>query len=366
MLSSGYGSLPSGPRFLMGQSPRKLLTLLLACAIPFAAVACGGEDTKTPEDVPSDAIALVGDTPIPRAEFESLMKRAEANYKAQNRPFPKAGTPEYQDLKNRAVEYLVDRYRFRAEAAELEVEVTDQEVDAELEKIRKDAFAGDDTKLREALKQQGLTYEEAREEIRERLLRDKVYKRVTDEVQVSDEEVRAFYDENKAQFTQPATRDVRHILVKTKSRADEVYALLQQGGNFAQLARQYSTDTATKKNGGKLPVTRGSTVPPFDKVAFDLPAGQFSRPVKTTYGWHIIKADGPVKDEQVTPFADVEDSIRDQVLNQKKQDALRDWIERLERKYEPEIVFATGFRPPESDTATDTGVRTDADTTTEQ
>jgi len=222
----------------MGLLHRKLVVLLVACALPLAATACGGEDERTPEDVPAGAIALIGDTEIPRAEFDALMQRAETGYKAQNRPFPKAGTPEYQDLKNRAVSFLIDRYRFRAEAEELGVEVTDEEIDGEIEKIRKESFGGDDKKLREALEQQGLTYEQARDEIRERLLREKTYEQVTNEVQVSEEEVRAFYDENKAQFTQPASRDVRHILVKTKSRADEIYGMLQDGGNFAQLARQ--------------------------------------------------------------------------------------------------------------------------------
>jgi foldase protein PrsA len=349
----------------MRRSPRKLVVLLVACALPFALAACGGEETTTPEDVAkAGAIAFVGDTPIPRSDFDTLMKRAEVNYKAQKKPFPKPGTDEYAQLKNRAVAYLVDRYAFRAEAAELGVEVTDQEVDRELDKIRKEAFGNDEKKLEAALKQQGLTLEQARDEVRERLLRDKVYKRVTDSVKVSDDDIRKYYDENKANFTQPATRDVRHILLKTKERADDVYSRLQAGASFPQLARQYSTDTATKKQGGKLPVTKGSTVPPFDKIAFSLDAGDFSRPVKTTFGWHIIKADGPVKKEKVTPFDEVRDSIRDQLLNEKKNEALREWLERLKRKYDAETVYAAGFQPPRTDTGT-TG-ETGATTTSEE
>ncbi len=340
----------------MRRSPRKLVALLALCAVPLALAACGGDDETTPEDVAKEgAIAFVGDKEIPRSEFDSLMKRAEANYKTQKKPFPKPGTDEYADLKNRAVAFLVDRYAFRSEAEEMGVEVSDQEVDREIDKIRKEAFGGDDKKLRAALEQQSLTLEQAREEVRERLLRDKVYKRVTDSVKVSEDEIKRYYDKNKANFTQPATRDVRHILLKTKARADEVYAQLEQGANFAQLAKRYSTDTSTAKAGGKLPVTRGSTVPPFDKAAFSLMTGELSRPVKTTYGWHIIKADGPVKEEKVTPLADVDDDIRTQLLNEKKNEALRNWLERLKEKYESRTVYATGFAPPKSETGATVG-----------
>jgi parvulin-like peptidyl-prolyl isomerase len=348
----------------MSRSPRKLLALLAACAVPLVLAACGGEEETTSEDVAeAGAIAFVADEEIPRSEFTSLMNRAEANYKAQKKPFPKPGTGEYADLKNRAVAFLVDRYAFRAEAEELGIEVSKEEVDREIDKIRKDVFGGDDKKLRAALEQQSLTFDEAREEVRERLLRDKVYKRVADSVKVSEDEIKRYYEENKANFSQPASRPVRHILVKTKSRADEVYAQLQDGANFAQLARRFSTDTSTAKSGGKLPVTKGSTVPPFDKAAFSLKTGEVSRPVKTTYGWHIIKADGPVKEEKVTPLADVQDDIRTQLLNEKKNDALRDWLERLKEKYESRTVYASGFAPPKTETGT---VGTGATTTTEE
>ncbi|MDQ3865623.1 MAG: peptidylprolyl isomerase [Actinomycetota bacterium] len=336
----------------MRRSPRKLV-LLVACALPLALAACGGEDKTTPEDVAKEgAIAIVGDTPIPRSEFNSLMKRAEANYKAQKKPFPKPGTDEYADLKSRAVAFLVDRYAFRAEARELGVQVTDEEVDREIDKIRKQAFGGDDKKLREALEQQGLTLAQAREEVRERLLRDKVYRHITDAVKVSEDEIKDYYEKNKANFTHPASRDVRHILVKTKARADELYRRLQEGANFAELAKRFSTDTQTAKDGGKFAVTKGTTAAPFDKAAFSLPTGDISRPVKTTFGWHIIKADGPVKKENVTPLADVHDDIRSQLLDQKKTKALRDWLERLKEKSERETVYAAGFEPPKTETGT--------------
>ena len=349
----------------MTLSLRPIAALFAVCAFALAIAGCGGEDAKTAADVPSDAIALVGETPIPRAEFDELMERAEANYKAQKRPFPKVGSPEYQDLKTRAGAFLVQRYQFRAEAAKLDVEATDEDVDKKLAEIQKASFDGSREKLLAALKKEGLTEEDAREEIRDRTLQEKLYAKVTEDIEASEEEQEAYYEKNKEQFSQPASRDVRHILVKSKARADEVYRRLQDGGNFNQLARQYSTDTATKKIGGKLPVTKGQTVPPFDKVAFALEQGEVGEPVKTTFGWHVIKADSAIREEKVTPFEEVKKSIQDQLVQEKKDKAVKSWLEEMEKKYKEETVYAAGFEPPPTTTGT-TGIdSTGAATTTD-
>jgi parvulin-like peptidyl-prolyl isomerase len=345
----------------MGLPLRNILLLIAVCAVAATASACGGgdDDQRTAEDVPPDAIALVDETSIPRAEFDELMKRAEANYKAQKRPFPKVGTPEYQDLKTRAVAFLVQRYQMRAEADELGVKVTDQDVDKKMEELKKEAFGGDEKKFQEALEREGLTEAQAREEIRDRVLQERLYEKVTEDVEVSDEDIQAYYDKNKQQFSQPATRDVRHILVKNKGRADTIHSQLENGGEFAALARQFSQDQGTKKVGGKLPVTKGSTVPAFDKVAFELDEGEVSEPVKTTFGWHIIKADGPVKPEKVTPLEEVKGQIKDNLLREKRQKELDKWLKDVERKYENATVYAAGFEPPKTETGTTAATTTE-------
>ena len=350
MLYSRFGSLPSFRPLFMGFPLGKNALFALTCALALAAAGCGGDDAKTAEDVPADAIAVIGETEVPRAEFDALMRRAEKNYKAQKRPFPKVGTPEYQDLKTRAVAYLTQRYQFRVEAEELGIEVTDKDVDKKLADLKKELFQGDEKKFRAALAREGLTEEQAREEVRDRLIQERLYKKVTEDVKVTDADIEKYYEKNKAQFTQPATRNVRHILVKEKSRADDIHAELENGASFASLARRYSQDTTTKKQGGKLPVTKGSTVPPFDKTAFSLEKGEVSEPVKTQFGWHIIEALSAVKPEKVTPLSQVKDSIKNQLLQQKKNEALDSWLKQLKKKYDGETVYAAGFEPPKTDT----------------
>jgi len=326
--------------------------LAAAAVLILTLVACGGDDDGAAE-VPADAIAVVGDTPIPKAEFDNLMSRAEQSYESQEREFPAVGTPEYQDLKSRAVAFLVQRYRFQAEAEALDVQVAEEEVDERLDQIRKESFEDDEAKFEEALEAEGLTIEQAREEIRAQLLQEKLFEKVTGDVEVSEEDVTAYYEENKEQFTQPASRDVRHILVKNKARADEIHAQLEDGGSFAQLARQYSQDTGSKKQGGKLPVQQGSTVPPFDEAAFELDTNELSEPVKTTFGWHIILPISDVKPEQVTPLEDVEERIREQLESERSNTAVETLTEELEKKYP--ATYAAGFEPAETETETTTG-----------
>ena len=351
---------PRSSRFFMGVSFRTILSVLAVCALALAAAACGGDDEqqRSPEDVPGDAIALIAETSVPRAEWEALMERAKANYKAQDRPFPKVGSPEYQDLKTRAVAFLVQRYQYRAEAEEIGVAVSDADVDKRLDEIKQQAFEGDDAKFRAALRREGLTEAEARVEIRDRVLQERLYEKVTEDIQVTEQDVQEHYEENKAQFTQPASRTVRHILVKNQARANELYGQIVDGGNFAALAREFSQDQGSARQGGRLPITKGQTVPEFDRVAFELDRGQVSRPVKTQFGWHIIEALTPVKPDRVTPVEQVQDSIREQLLQQKKNEALQKWIEGLEEKYESLTVYAVGFEPPETETGTGTGTGT--------
>jgi foldase protein PrsA len=341
MLSWNFGWPPEAASIPMTQPARKLIALLAVCVLALGASACGSdESSQSPQDVPTDAIALVSDQEVPKAEFTALMERAEKGYKAQKREFPKVGSPEYQDLKSRAIQYLVQRYQYRVEAEALGVEVTDEEITKRIDQIKKESFGGSDAKFTKELEKLGLTEDEAREEIRDRLIQERIYEEITGDVKVTDEQITKYYESNEGQFTQP--RQVRHILVKQKALAERLRAQLENGASFAALARKHSTDEGSAKQGGKLTVTKGQTVPEFDKLAFGLDEAQISQPVKTQFGWHIVEALEPVK---VTPLEDAKPTIRTQLVDQRKKAAMESWVAETERKYSGEIVYAVGYKP---------------------
>jgi parvulin-like peptidyl-prolyl isomerase len=340
------------------QFARSLFALLaLLATLTLALAACGGGDSG---GVPADAIAVVGDDEVPKEDFDGLLARAQKSYENQKREFPKAGTPEYQDLKTRAVSFLVQRYRFLQEAEERGIEVSDEDVQARLDQIKKDNFEDDQKKFDEALEREGLTVEDAKEEVRYQLLQEKLFEDVTNDIEATDEEIQKYYDENKSQFTQPATRDVRHIVVKSKAKADALRAQLEDGADFAKLARANSTDKGSAKTGGKIPVQKGSTVPPFDKAAFELDTNEISQPIKTTFGWHIIMPISDVKAEKVQELDEIRDSIAQQLTEERKNKAVEAFLKELEEKFPAE--YAAGYEPPPATLPTETGGTAPADT----
>ena len=154
----------------------------------------------------------------------------------------------------------MQREQFEQKAEDLDVEVTDKQVDARLEQIQKQYFGGDQKKFEKQLKEQGITEKQVRNDIRAQIVSEKIFAKVTGDAKVTDADIQKYYEKNKTQYSQPESRDVRHILVKTKKQADALYAQLQNGADFAALAKKYSEDTGSKANGGKLTISKGQTV----------------------------------------------------------------------------------------------------------
>jgi foldase protein PrsA len=326
----------------------KLILVSLLAALALVGAACGGDS----EDVPADAIAVVDGNPVDKSEFDALISQAKKSYELQKRDFPKVGSPEYNTLKNQAVQFLVQREQFEIKAEELDVEVTDKQVDDRLAQIKKQYFQGSDKKYRDQLKQQGLTEESVKRDIRAQLVQEGIFKQVTEDIKVTDKEIQDYYNKNKAQYGTPEQREVRHILVPTKKQADSIYDQLQDGGDFAALAKKFSKDPASASQGGKLTIARGQTVAPFDHTAFLLKEGQVSRPVKTQYGYHIIEPIGEIKPAETTALSKVKESIRQQLLQTKRNEAMTTWVEDTKKDFAEDTTYQVGFKPPAAATAT--------------
>jgi parvulin-like peptidyl-prolyl isomerase len=330
-------------------NPRRTIPLLLAAIAGVAVLAGCGSDK---ESVPTNAVAVVGDETITKAEFDKLIDQAKGSYKTQKRQFPEPGSQEYEALRGQAMQFLVQRAQFEQRADDLGIKVTDEDVDKRLQQLIKQYFSGSREKYEKQLKQQGLSEDQVRADVRAQLIQEKIYNEVTKEVSVDNSAIASNYKKNKAQYVQPASRDVRHILVKKKQLANQIYSQLQNGGNFAALAKKYSQDPSSKSSGGKLTVSRGQTVPPFDRAAFSLPTRAISQPVKTQYGWHIIEPLGKVKKQSVTPLSQVRDAIRQQLLQDGKQKEMNDWVADTRKEFEKKTTYQVGYAPPETSTST--------------
>jgi parvulin-like peptidyl-prolyl isomerase len=325
------------------------LAILLCALVSIALAGCGGGGDDT---VPTDAVAVVDGKEIAKTDYNALIAQAKKSYKNQKRDFPKAGSQEFQTLKNQAVQFLVQREQFEQEADNLDVNVTDKQVNARLAQIQKQYFGGDKAKYEKQLKEQGLSDKQVRNDIRAQIVSEKIFAQVTKDVKVTDKQIEDYYNKNKAQYSQPESRDVRHILVKTKAKANALEAQLKAGASFAALAKKFSEDTGSKANGGKLTISKGQTVAPFDKAAFELKKNAISKPVKTEFGYHIIQPLSDTKPAKVTPLKEVKASIRQQLAQTKKNEAMTKWVDELKKDYKDKISYAVGFSPPPGATGT--------------
>jgi parvulin-like peptidyl-prolyl isomerase len=339
MLSSACGSPPS--LALMASSLRKLLPLLLLALAATLVAACGSsESAKT---VPPGAVALVGEKPIEKADLDRLLTQTKTNYEARKQGFPEVGTPEYENLKSTLLMGLVRQSQWEQAGAAMGIRVSDKEIDTRLDALKQQYFKGDDDKFKAELVKQGLTVEQLRDQLRGRLLSNKIYSAIIKKVKVTDPEIKAYYDDHKAQYLQPESREVRHILVKKQSLAEELYAKLKNGANFATLARKYTQDTTSKADGGKLTAFKGKTVAPFDKFVFAAKKGDLSKPIKTEFGWHVIEVLSEVKPPATQPLAASKDTIKATLLQQQQNQALKTWVKDAQSKYE--VTYAPGYAP---------------------
>ena len=175
-------------------------------------------------------------------------------------------------------------------------------VDAAVKQTLASAFPGktagsiDQAKVTAEFKKTGMTRELLRHRIETKLLSAAAVKKVGGNPTVTEKQILAQYNKDKATtYALPERRKVRHILVKTKALADQLYAQLSSSdANFAELAKKYSTDPSGKTSGGDLGVVnRTSLVKQFADVAFSEPVGVVSKPTKSQFGWHLIEAEGP-------------------------------------------------------------------------
>jgi foldase protein PrsA len=339
---------------------------LIVVLVALLAAGCGGGGGSG--SVPNDSVAKVGDTPISKSTFNALMTVAFARYKAQGQKAPAVGTPQYTQLRDQAVTFLVQEEELQQEADKLGVKVSQKDVEDRLALIKKTYYHDSEKQLEAALKKDNITLAELEQyNLKPTLLSEKLQAKVTANVKVTEAAAKKYYDQNKTTFTTPKTREVRHILVNSKSLADKIESQLKSGASFAKLAKKYSKDTASAAQGGKLCVAHGGssgacqqTVPPFDKASFSLKTNEISQPVKSVYGWHVIQALGPIKPAHTQTFKEVESQIQSNLAQQQKQVAWSNWLAKLKKDYDGKVSYQTGYTPatttaPTPSTPTTTG-----------
>ncbi|NPA48759.1 MAG: hypothetical protein GXO20_02155 [Thermodesulfobacteria bacterium] len=166
---------------------------------------------------------------------------------------------------------------------------------------------------------------------------------------VDEKELKAYYEKNKEKFQEPKAIRARHILIKVPQnaspeeekkalkKAQELRARLLKGEDFAELAKKYSEDPGTKDRGGDLGFfTRGQMVKEFEEAAFSLKPGEISPPVRTAFGYHLIKVE-EVREAKQKSFEEVKEKVRQELVAAKEEEALQKVLKELQKKYPTKI-----------------------------
>lgn len=226
---------------------------------------------------------------------------------------------------------MIEQKVINKEAEKKSVTISEKELDKELDALIT-SYGGEDT-FNQALEANGIKESEVKKDLETNL---KAKKLVEDTINISEDEMKSYFDENKDSFDQPEQVKASHILVKDEKTANEVKKKLSDGEKFAELAKEYSTDTASKEDGGDLGYfSKEDMVQEFSDAAFDLNVNEISEPVKTEYGYHVIK----VIDKKAAQDANYENSkeeIKQLLLENKFQSEYPTWLEETKKKYDIE------------------------------
>jgi len=225
-----------------------------------------------------------------------------------------------------------------------------------LDRLKKDNKLTDeefDQKLAGSLKIQGITRAEWDKQRLDQATAGAVLEREL-KINITDEAVKKFYDENPAKFEQPEMARASHILIGTRDQAtnselsdEQKKAKLKQaedirkrvvaGEDFAKLAKEYSEDPGSKDKGGEYTFPRGQMVPEFEAAAFSLGTNQVSDIVTTQFGYHIIKLSEKIPAKKAE-LAKVSDDLKEGLKSQELQKQLPDYLEKAQKEANIEIL----------------------------
>jgi foldase protein PrsA len=213
-----------------------------------------------------------------------------------------------------ALDSLISQKIVEIEAKKQNITVSDEEIQKEMEKYYE--YYGGEEGFIQTLAASGYSIEDIKKDM---ALTVKIKKLMEPRISITDDEIKAYFDENKASFAQEKQVKASHILVDTEAKAKEIKQKLANGEDFAQLAKDNSTDTQSKDNGGELGFfSSGQMVKEFETAAFALKVGEISDPVKTEYGYHIIKVE-EIKEAQEANYDESKDQIKNILSEQKVQ-----------------------------------------------
>ena len=276
------------------------------------------------------------------AVFIFLSTRSEAVGKVGNESITKDDLYTFFVDQNgeKAVDTLITQNLIEQEVKKEGVSVTQKEIDEEMKNLV-EAYGGQ-AAFDQTLMQSGLTQELLEKDMKTNL---EIKKLLKPQIKITEEEMQTYFDENKESFAKAKEVNASHILVEDEKTAKEVKAKLDKGEDFAELAKEYSKDGSAQTGGELGFFGEGAMVPEFEEAAFSMKVGEISEPVKSQFGYHIIKVN-EIQEATEANFKDSKEQIENLLFDQKIATEYPTWLEKKQEEYDIKNYLSEDKKEP--------------------
>jgi parvulin-like peptidyl-prolyl isomerase len=300
--------------------------------------------------VPSGDVAVVQDAPSglsPVTQEQYRHALLQNSLRAGLKAVPKPSSAQYTDIKTAAVNDLLDTIWIQGEGEELGIDVTPRQIASQLTQIKQSNFRNE-AEYQKFIKQSGFTQKDVDTRVKLQILSSAIQKQIAaGAAPVTGSNVEDYYNGAKAQFELPATRDVRLVLNRDKAKVLQAKTALDANDSTSSwnaVAKKYSTDPASKDNGGLRPgLTQGLVEEPLNSKIFAASTGQVSGPVKTPLGWYVfeVEKESPAKTQPLDKT--LRQQIRSQLQSQAQQESLASFVGDYQDKWRSRTFCASDF-----------------------
>lgn len=330
---------------------RRGLALFGILFVALFAIVAASEGLGDPS-IPDGDVLLIEDAPgdrgdVSKEEFDHALEIAAAG---ERKSVPKPGTKQYDELKETALTGLVEEIWLEGQAEEMGIEVSDEKVESEFQKIKKENFPTE-AEFKKFLKESKFTQEDIDQRVKLQIIAQEVQEAVnSDRPTPSDREVESYYEAAKAtQYTKPPSRDVRLIVNKEEEKAEKALAALQEGntaGDWSRIAKEFSDDPETKDKGGlRKKATEGALEEPLGAAVFAAPEGRLEGPLKAPQGFVVFEVQSAA-DETVEPLGKVAGQIEGQLKQQLEQENFTAFVEDFNARWVSRTFCADDYLSP--------------------
>lgn len=300
--------------------------------------------------VPSGDVAMVEDVPdgngqISQKDFDRALVQQVAQAKLKKTPA--RASKKFEELKEAALGELIDQIWIRGQAEELDISVTDKQVEEELATIKKQNF-GTDKAYAKFLAESKFSQEDVDDRVRLQLLSTQIQEKVSaDAPKPSSDEISAYYEaEKEAQFTTKASRDIRLVINKDKSQVEAAKKALEEDSspaNWKKVATKYSSDTTSAPKGGlQEGITEEFLEGPLKTAVFDSATGELTGPVKYQTNYVVLEV-VKLNSAKEQKLPEVKAQIESTLAQEKQQAFFNEFVGDFTTKWTQRTFCADGY-----------------------